>query len=919
MKKFSILFLIVATLLVIWLGARVGQLKTASAAAASAANTPTHTPSLGPTRVLKLESGAQEATNKFVPVENASPVITDVVMSNSVNPDTYAPVGITNTFPATTEKFYAVVTTTDAPKGTIVKAEWIAVEIGSAAPPNTIITEAELEIEGTVNIAFSLTPDAGRLPGGSYKVNVYVNNGLSGSIGFSVEGAGVQPSGSVVSRIVPFHETQGTDPVDNNGQFPTGTTKLQLAVYHTNAPAGTTLGAEWIGADLGSAAPPNTSIAKSQQQVEGTDMVVFSLSSNSGALPDGKYKVNLSVNGQSDQSVELDVGGAISQPTASAPINPTQITFAGDIDAGYNSVGLTLDAEGNLYAAQAGGVRKMSKDGTQLAEFGKPSFNFADGMFGDTLFVAVDSDGNLYIADRDANGVQKLDRNGNFLTKWGGPTVPADADGGFDDPNGIALDSQGNVYVADIAARRVQKFDSNGKLLAKWEGPTYEGWGATGIALDREGNLYVTDVYGNRIFKLDPNGNVLAKWGSYGTKDGEFDGVGQITFDAQGNLYAVDFNNHRVQVFDSSGKFLGKFGTEPSGQLTSPLGIAITPDGTIYVSQFYSKVIRVFSAGSTPPGGGSPPPLTQPSSHPSGAPSNITFVGKLPAEPALSVPHGLVLDAERNLYIGEVGYIRKVDSEGKLLGRFGGPGYNEDGKFISVAGVAVDREGNIYAADPNSFVVQKLDSTGKFLLKWGCVDKCTTDSELNQAYGLAVGPDGNVYVADTLNSAIKKFDPNGKFIQKWTGAGSAGAFKSPIGIQLDAQGNMYIADTANHRVVVLDSKGNLVTQWGKPGTGEGEFNGPWALALDATNNVYVTDWGNQRVQVFDKAGRFLTQFGSKGTGDGQFDKPVGIAVAPGGAIIVSDGGNQTIQVFRPGGSSSDSGATPTPTPTGSNS
>ena len=79
--------------------------------------------------------------------------------------------------------------------------------------------------------------------------------------------------------------------------------------------------------------------------------------------------------------------------------------------------------------------------------------------------VAVDSSGNVYVADTNNNRIQKFDSSGTFITKWGSSGT---GDGQFEYPTGIAVDSSGNVYVADTDNHRIQKFDSNGTFLTKW-------------------------------------------------------------------------------------------------------------------------------------------------------------------------------------------------------------------------------------------------------------------------------------------------------------------------------------------------------------------------------------------------------------------------------------------------------------------
>jgi DNA-binding beta-propeller fold protein YncE len=131
-----------------------------------------------------------------------------------------------------------------------------------------------------------------------------------------------------------------------------------------------------------------------------------------------------------------------------------------------------------------------------------------NGQFNNPGGAAVDSAGNIYVADTGNSRIQKFDSNGNYLTKWGGtfspppPSVPGGTsqpyvpvNGQFLGPSGVAVDSAGNVYVADTGNNRIQEFDSNGNYLAQWGGFNQPG----GVAVDSAGNVYVADTRNNRI------------------------------------------------------------------------------------------------------------------------------------------------------------------------------------------------------------------------------------------------------------------------------------------------------------------------------------------------------------------------------------------------------------------------------------
>ena len=163
---------------------------------------------------------------------------------------------------------------------------------------------------------------------------------------------------------------------------------------------------------------------------------------------------------------------------------------------------------------------------------------------------------------------------------------------------------------------------------------------------------------------------------------------------------------------------------------------------------------------------------------------------------------------------------------------------------------AVDGSGNVYVADQNNYRIEKFDSTGTFLTKWG--SSGSGDGQFNQPTGVAVDGSGNVYVADTGNRRIQKFDSAGTFLTKWSGSGD-GQFLAPFGVAVDGSSNVYVVDAANRRIEKFDGTGTFLTKWGSSGSGDGQFNDPTGVAVDGSGNVFVADTRNNRIQKFAPA------------------------------------------------------------------
>ena len=276
----------------------------------------------------------------------------------------------------------------------------------------------------------------------------------------------------------------------------------------------------------------------------------------------------------------------------------TQGTTDGQFDL---PVGVALDSSGNIYVAEYGNnrIQKFNSNGTFITKWG--TFGSSDGQFLLPHGVAVDSSSNVYVADLDNNRIQKFSYTGAFITKWG---TEGTVDGQFQSPYSVAVDSSGNVYVSDYGNNRIQKFSSNGTFITKW-GSQGRGDGQfnapSGVAVDSSGNVYVADYGNNRIQKFSSTGTFMAKMGSYGSGDGQFHGPYGVAVDSSRNLFITDLDNNRIQKFSSTGAFITKWGSYGSGdgQFQGPYGVAIDSSGNVYVADLDNNRIQKFASSTT--------------------------------------------------------------------------------------------------------------------------------------------------------------------------------------------------------------------------------------------------------------------------------------------------------------------------------
>jgi DNA-binding beta-propeller fold protein YncE len=253
---------------------------------------------------------------------------------------------------------------------------------------------------------------------------------------------------------------------------------------------------------------------------------------------------------------------------------------------------------------------------------------------------------------------------------------------------------------------------------------------------------------------------------------------------------------------------------------------------------------------------------------------------------------GVALDSDGHIFVSENETfentihhrIQKFDSDGTFLTKWGTWGVG-DGQFKGPYGLDIDGDGNVYAADTYYFSnilvgnhrVQKFDNDGAFVTKWGSLG--TSDGQFVDPVDVAVDGDGNIFVLDQ-SGRVQKFASDGSFLDAWTGP-PIDAF----GIAVDADGNVYVSDF-RHRITKFTGGGELVTSWGSEGNGDGQFSNPRGLAIDPDGNVYVGDL-NGHIQKFTSDGDFRGGWKNKVPGDEFASAALDIAVDADGNLYVA--------------------------------
>jgi sugar lactone lactonase YvrE len=635
--------------------------------------------------------------------------------------------------------------------------------------------------------------------------------------------------------------------------------------------------------------------------------------------------------------------------------------------------GIALDGAGNLYVADISSstIRKISPEGVVTTVAGQPyTRGSVDGTgkaarFSSLRGVAVDSAGNVYVADAGNNSVRKMTPEGVVTTIAGRAVGQGSADGPanaarFNQPSGLTLDSAGSVYVADTSNYTIRKIgpESMVTTLAGRPGSpgNANGTGSaarfsrpSGIVADNADNLYVTDSWSHTVRKVDPRAVVTTLAGvamDSGSTDGtssaaRFTSPFGLAADGAGNLYVADQGNSTIRMITAkdqvttvaglAGERGSADGTAIAARFNEPLGLAADSAGNVYVADASNHILRKIS----------PEGFVTTLAGQAGTPGSADGVGSAARfrRPA-SLAVGRIGDL--SVYVADSWNhtIRKISPDGTvttLAGQAGSAG-SADGtgsaaRFNEPFGIAVDNSGNVYVAESWNHTIRKVRADGVVTTlaglagQSGSADGTGSEARFNIPQGIAVDIDGNVYVADYGNSTIRKVGPGGEVMtlaglarQKGSadGTGSAARFYWPYAVALGRSGNLYVADSGNYTVrMVIEPTGEVRTVAGAPGqSGSADgtadmarFYYPKGITVDRTGKLYVADSWNNTIRQLLPAPAVITLAGAagqSGSADGtgsvsRFNRPAGVAADSRGNLYVADTYSQTIRKIGPGG------------------
>ncbi|MCS7251854.1 MAG: TIGR03663 family protein [Anaerolineae bacterium] len=283
-----------------------------------------------------------------------------------------------------------------------------------------------------------------------------------------------------------------------------------------------------------------------------------------------------------------------------------------------------------------------------------------------------------------------------------------------------------------------------------------------------------------------------------------------VAIGPDGTIFVTNGGSHQVQVFAPDGRFLRAWGSfcalyesgqigclDPdgagplplgAGQFNEPWGIAVAPDGSVYVADLWNHRIQQFTSD------------------------------------------GRFLRAWG-------GFAQAAQDPRENPGLFFGP------RDLIVVG---DR---LYVTDTGNKRVQVFTREGQFLDAWGGAG--ILPGRLDEPVGIAQLPNGHLVIADTWNKRIQIFEPDGTSVRSWKVSGWLDtSITNKPHVAVDAQGRILATDPTGFRVLVFNEQGDLLLSFGQYGRDDASFELPQGIAVGPDGYVWVADAGGNRVMAF---------------------------------------------------------------------
>ncbi len=274
----------------------------------------------------------------------------------------------------------------------------------------------------------------------------------------------------------------------------------------------------------------------------------------------------------------------------------------------------------------------------------------------------------------------------------------------------------------------------------------------------------------------------------------------------------------------------------PSGSFDRPIGIAVGPEGDVFVTDARSRVVRLSPSGDL----------------------RYEWGSDGDGDGQFRNPVGIATANDGSVYVSDYiqDRVQKFDSEGRFELAFGSPGA-APGQFDAPAGVAVDDTGRVYVADFYNDRIQRFGASGAFQRVIGHPGRVGAGA-LHYPTGLDVTADGQLIVADTYNYQLHWFDETGD-AQRQRGyhlfwiwprpASSAAGFNAPTGVAVARSGVLHVADSGNHRIVMVSQTGERLAHWDLADPNPAVYSPEYVAVSPDGGTLYATDFSGDRILV----------------------------------------------------------------------
>jgi hypothetical protein len=640
--------------------------------------------------------------------------------------------------------------------------------------------------------------------------------------------------------------------------------------------------------------------------------------------------------------------------TGPITVASTETITASAIASG-TSMSSPASAQYTIVAASTPFIYNFAGNGT--AGFRGDGGRATDAAINNPFGPAFDKAGNLYFADNTNNRVRKIVAGTGIITTVAGiGTSGYSGDGAaatsaqLNGPTSVALDSAGNLYIADTNNQVVRRVDRQTGLIGTYAGNGTEGYSGdgqaatsaevanvNGIAVDGVDNLYLADSGNNRIRMVAAGTGIISTVAGSGSAGYSGDGAAAInallrspsgvSFDRAGNLFIADTSNNAIRKVavangvittiagDSSGNagYAGDGGPATSARLNAPTTVTVDSTGNVYIADSQNALIRKVNSSnqsiSTFAGDGS---ICSP----------VNGDGGLAASAGFCYPTGVVLDGSSNVYIADSYSQRIREVTSPVLPMTAG---TSAPLFTAAANTYPGPQSvTVSAATPGASTYITMDGSTPTALSPGYNGPINVSGNVTiQALSIAPGylPSAPVTAQYTISSppvsVISTIAGDGVNASSGLGGPAGNAeFGYLQGLAQDATGNLYLSDVVNNEVLTISAQTGAITilagngQAGYSGDGalavNASLNYPSGLAVDPAGNVYIADSSNCVVRLVSVNSGAISTFAGSGqcgyAGDGagataaQLNYPTGLALDSAGNLYIADGANSAVRM-----------------------